>query len=381
MACAECLARGLLLRDLAGRIDRIVDGGSARRARDLLALDDRSLGAAVRLEPQPSPASELERRVDELREELAEFGAWAVCGHEPDWPAQLEVLGEAAPRALFGRGARAGLDPLGTGPDAAATIVGSRRAGTYGVSVASELAAELGAADLTVVSGLALGVDAAAHRGALAAEGFTVAVMGTGPERAYPASARRLYDEICERGLVLSELPPGVPTFRWMFPARNRVMAALAAVTIVVEAAQRSGSLITTEMAADCGRLVGAVPGPVNSWRSAGSNGLLADGAAVIRSGSDVLDLLLGPGARGRGRAGPRLDDVLATVLDAFEAGACTADGLVGVTGLQPQVVAGSLTRLELAGYLRVGPAGDLSRTTLAPGARSSPAAPRTMRP
>ena len=122
-------------------------------------------------------------------------------------------------------------------------------------------------------------------------------MLGPGAERAYPRSRRGLYGRIRSQGAVISELPPGTPTFRWMFPARNRLMAALAGVTVVVEAAERSGSLITAEMAIECGRTVGAVPGPVTSWRSGGTNQLLADGAAVIRDARDVLDLLLGPGA------------------------------------------------------------------------------------
>ena len=221
-------------------------------------------------------------------------GCWSTCSHWDGFPASLAALGAGAPKALFAAGDFHAFERLQ--PERSVTVVGSRRAGAYGRDVAHELSRLLGSSGITVISGLALGVDSAAHEGALAGAGETVAVLGTGAERSYPRSRRHLYERIRAQGLVLSELPPGSPTFRWMFPARNRVMAALAGITVVVEAAERSGSLITAEMALDAGRQVGAVPGPVTSWRSSGTNKLLADGAAVVRDAQDVLDLLLGPG-------------------------------------------------------------------------------------
>ena len=199
-------------------------------------------------------------------------------------------------------------------------MVGARRASSYGRDVARQLGRDLAAAGLVVVSGLAFGVDACAHRGALET-GRTVAVLGCGADVAYPAAHRSLWRRVQENGLVLSELPPGTGAWRWSFPARNRVMAALAGMTVVVEAAERSGSLITADLAADLGRDLGAVPGPVNSRVSAGPNNLLAGGACLVRDAQDVLDAMLGPGARrhraprpadrsgrrrgaGRGRAG-----------------------------------------------------------------------------
>ena len=159
---------------------------------------------------------------------------------------------------------------------------------------------------------MAFGIDACAHRGALDT-GRTVAVLGCGADVAYPASHRSLWRRIQERGLVLSELPPGTGAWRWSFPARNRIMAALAGMTVVVEAAQRSGSLITADLAADLGRDLGAVPGPVTSRTSAGPNDLLAGGACLVRDAQDVLDAMLGPGAgRGRARSGPALGGVAA---------------------------------------------------------------------
>ncbi len=183
------------------------------------------------------------------------------------------------------------------------TVVGARRASSYGREIARELGRELAAAGFLVVSGLAFGIDACAHRGALDA-GLTVAVLGCGADVAYPAAHRSLWRRISEQGLVLSELPPGTGAWRWTFPARNRIMAALAGMTVVVEAAQRSGSLITADLAADLGRDLGAVPGPVNSRASAGANDLLAGGACLIRDAQDVLDAMLGPGVAD-GRAQP----------------------------------------------------------------------------
>jgi len=246
------------------------------------------------------------------------------------------------------------------------TIVGSRRAGAYGREVAAQMARLLAASGIDVISGMALGVDSAAHEGAVAGGGRTVAILGAGAERPYPRSRRHLYERIRAGGLVLSELPPGSPTFRWMFPARNRLMAALAEVTVVVEAAERSGSLITAQMALESGRQVGAVPGPVNSWRSSGCNKLLAEGAAVIRGAEDALELLLGPGATLAAEDGCELDARERRVLEAVEGGAATAGAVTAETGLDFGPVQAALGGLERAGYVRSNAAGRYSRTALA---------------
>ncbi len=365
MACARCLTRGLLLQQLAPRLARTVDRGRGSRARDLLALDDDELCAAagLGLGERPRVGGAAEPRARDLADQLGPLGCWAACRHEPDWPASLVVLGDSAPRALFGRGRRELLAALDQRPGV--TLIGSRRAGAYGIEVATDLARELGAAGLVVLSGMAFGIDSAAHHGALQGGGLTVAVLGSGPERAYPRARRRLYDEIVAHGLVLSELPPATPTFRWMFPARNRLMAALGELTVVVEAAERSGSLITAEMAADCGRPVGAVPGPVTSWRSAGTNMLLADGAAVIREPQDVLDRLLGAGAAAVVRRGPPLGARERRVLDTIEAGALHEGIVVVAASLGAAEAAEATGQLELAGYVEVDATGGVRRTVL----------------
>ncbi|TFG72544.1 MAG: DNA-processing protein DprA [Solirubrobacterales bacterium] len=362
MGCADCLQRGVLLQGLAARLDRIVDRGRGSRARDLLALDDQGLCRAAGTDLDAELSRQRPAGAEaELEEELKCLESWSACRHDPDWPDCFRRLGESAPRALFGRGKRELLGSLGRGP--LVTVIGARRAGPYGLEVATALARELAAAGLPVVSGMALGVDSAAHRGALDGGGLTAAVLASGPERAYPRARAALHREIAGSGLILSELPPSTSTFRWMFPARNRLMAALAEMTIVVEAAERSGSLITAEMAADCGRLVGAVPGPVNSWRSSGANMLLADGASVVRGSQDVLDHLLGVGAQTAKAPGPRPSEAESVVLDAVEAGAGLPDPISAATGLDPDTVDAAIARLELDGYLAVDFTGRCRRT------------------
>jgi DNA processing protein len=243
---------------------------------------------------------------------------------------------------------------------------------SYGREIARELGRELASAGMVVVSGLAFGVDACSHRGALDG-GRTIAVLGCGPDIAYPSSHRSLWRRICEEGLVLSEFPPGAAPWRWTFPARNRIMAALAGMTVVVEAAARSGSLITADLAADLGRDLGAVPGPVTSRASAGPNNLLAGGACVVRDAQDVLDAMLGAGAQRIERTGPVLDESQAAVLAAVDGGASTCDAVATTVGLAGSDAAAALARLELLGYVTCSTMGLYSRTLLAAPASATP--------
>ncbi len=363
-ACAECLRRARLLAHLAPYIEKIATGAPGRRSPELLRLGNEDLAAAV----APKVAAQLLAGIaaapeERLREELDQAECWAVCRHDPLFPAGL---GDApdAPWALIGRG-----DPtllLRLRPEEAVTVVGARRASTYGREVARELGRELASAGLIVVSGLAFGIDACAHRGALDA-GLTVAVLGCGADVAYPASHRSLWRRIGESGLVLSELPPGSGAWRWTFPARNRIMAALAGMTVVVEAAERSGSLITADLAADLGRDLGAVPGPVGSRLSVAPNNLLAGGACLVRDAQDVLDAMLGPGARRIERTGPRLDTTAQAVLEALELGAGTCDAIATELGLSGGEVATALAALESNGYVNCSLVGVYTRTPLQP--------------
>jgi DNA processing protein len=171
-----------------------------------------------------------------------------------------------------------------------------------------------------------------------------------------------------ERGLVIGELPPGTKVRRWTFPARNRIMAALGAMTVVVEARERSGSLITAEMAQDLSREVGAVPGLVGSSPAAGTNALVRDGAQLIRGAQDVLDALLGPGATRaavRTPVGSALEPEPALLLELIERGAGSADSLATASRLEPGALATALLRLELSGYVRRNGDGRYERTTL----------------
>jgi DNA processing protein len=234
--------------------------------------------------------------------------------------------------------------------------------------MAAELGGELATAGFAVISGMAIGIDSEAQRGALRAGGLTIAVLGCGVDVPYPPRSAGLYREIVERGLVIGELPPGTRVRRWTFPARNRIMAALGAMTVVVEARERSGSLITAEMAESLNRDVGAVPGLVGTSPAAGTNALIHDGAHLIRGAQDVLDALLGPGATkrpARTAPGPALEDELLSLLDLVERGAGTADSLARASRLEPGPLASALVRLELAGYLRCNGDGRYERTTL----------------
>ncbi|MCW2990715.1 MAG: protecting protein DprA, partial [Solirubrobacterales bacterium] len=213
--------------------------------------------------------------------------------------------------------------------------------------------------------GMALGVDGAAHAGALEVGGPTIAVLAGGADAPYPRSKAALHRRIVATpgSCVVSEMPPGFAPFKWGFPARNRIIAGLADVTIVVEAAGRSGSLITAEMAQDLGRLVAAVPGAVTNPMAAGTNALLRDGAELIRGAQDVLDALLGPGV-GRVAPGPdpgRLPEHLRVLHDRLGARPATSAALLEPGDAADGVVAG-LVELELLGYARRMPGGTYVR-------------------
>jgi DNA processing protein len=256
----------------------------------------------------------------------------------PDPPGRLWVRGEA-PLELLDRPAVA--------------IVGARACSGYGRAVARLLASEAAAAGAVVVSGMARGVDGEAHRGALAVGGTTIAVLGCGVDRDYPAAHAGLARSIVDSGgLVVSEYEPGVEPAPWRFPARNRVIAGLARATVVVEARERSGALITADFALEDGREVLAVPGEITSGLSVGTNALLRIGATPATRAADLLEAL---GLDPRPPAGPATDDpAAAAALAAVAAGAGTADELARATGLSAGDLAAALALLELAGAVAV---------------------------
>jgi DNA processing protein len=231
-------------------------------------------------------------------------------------------------------------------------VVGARRASAYGLEVARALGRSLAAAGVVVTSGMALGIDSAAHVGALEA-GRTVAVLAGGADVPYPAGKRQLHGRIGAVGAVVSEMPPGTPVRRWAFVARNRIIAALGVATVLVEAAERSGSLTTADFALALGRPVGAVPGLVTAPNAAGTNALIQAGAALVRDAADALDLAALDGVVvPPAPAGAGVPDELRPVLAAVEAGRATATAIADGTGDVGRVLE-QLTELELRGLVR----------------------------
>ena len=213
---------------------------------------------------------------------------------DDSYPPLLKEIADP-PECLWTRGDRALLSGI------AVAVIGARTASPEGLIAASEIAFDLARAGIVVVSGLARGIDAAAHRGALDAGGKTVAVLGTGIDRRYPPENERLQEEIESSGLVITEFPPGAPPEDWHFPKRNRVISGLSRAVVVVEARDKSGSLITARLAADQGRDVMAVPGTIVGGRNRGANALLRDGAKLVESAVDILQELGMPAASANG--------------------------------------------------------------------------------
>jgi DNA processing protein len=348
-ACDRCLRRGALLGALVPWIARALD--ERRRLPAVLALPDDELIAAIcgrRRDAIDAPLASFDP--DAARSEASAAGLAVVCRHAREFPARLRE-GPDAVAALWLLGDTAGLAKLAA--ERPVAIVGARRASAYGIEVARTLARDLALAGVPVVSGMALGIDSVAHEGALEAGGLTVAVLPGGADYAYPRSRLRLHRRIAGEGLAVSELPPGTRPLRWSFPARNRIMAGLAAMTVVVEGTVRSGSLITAGFAEDLGRDVGAVPGHVTAALAAGPNALLAEGASVIRSAGDVLDVLYGVGARPiRREERPALEPRLAALLAAVERGEGSPDAIAASAEDAAEVLAG-LSELELLGLVR----------------------------
>jgi DNA processing protein len=217
-------------------------------------------------------------------------GIRLVCPADPEWPGSLDELGPARPYALWLRG-RADLRLACL---RSVSIVGSRTATGYGTHVAGEIAADLAEKGWVVVSGGAYGIDAAAHRGALAAGAITVAILACGVDHPYPAGHAELFEQIAARGLVVSEWPPGRHPARLRFLVRNRTIAALTCGTVIVEAGERSGALNTARHAAQLGRPLMAVPGPVTSAQSAGCHRIIRDwGATCVTRADDIIEMLL----------------------------------------------------------------------------------------
>lgn len=261
------------------RVGRRVDTHGPQHALESLADSSPNLRARIERTDPEACISRAER-----------LGMRIIVRGEPEWPQQLDDLGDARPFALWVQGAA----HLRLACMRSAAIVGARAATSYGLTIARDWSAELAAEHVSIVSGAAFGIDAAAHRGAMSVDGMTLAVLAGGADVIYPRAHEQLIARIGDEGLVISESPPGEPARRHRFLTRNRVIAALTQATVVVEASLRSGTTATANAAARLNRHVLAVPGPVTSMMSAGCHHLVRDGCAVLAGASgDVLECLL----------------------------------------------------------------------------------------
>jgi DNA processing protein len=354
-ACDACLARSWLLQRVSGGLD------TARgRVLDVLALEDAELASAVGGRRAESVIADHEAFVEggiaAYRREAELAGLQAACRCAAAYPDRLLEL-PAPPAVIFVAGEFSHLQRALSQPVIA--VIGARRCSSYGRGVAAVLGAGLARSGVTVTSGMALGIDSAAHAGALDAGGLTVAVMPAAAHVSSPASKRALHRRIRADGAAVSELGPGSHARRWSFIARNRLVAALSDLTVVVEATERSGALVTARLAQELGRPVGAVPGQITNPASAGANDLIAAGAALIRGTQDVLDRLYGVGVRTAAASPPR-DVPTGSAAHTFDAVVSGADSVAALTrvGIDLERALADLAWLELAGWVRRGAGG-----------------------
>ena len=343
-ACSDCLRRAWLLVRLASHLDL-----QRRELANLLSHTDEDLIEAVGGTRATDVRAEWARfDATAYRERCAAAAVETLCRCQDDYPAKLRDL-DTPPSVLHVAGALGRFLELAAGE--AVAIVGARRASPYAMENARALARGV-AGRLTVVSGMASGVDTAAHEGALQARGGTIAVLGSSPERPYPPSARRLHREIIAAGAVVAELGPGVPARRWMFPARNRVIAALSEMTVVAAARQGSGAMLTIADAEGLGRSLGGVPGQVTAPLSWGPHMVVRRGGELIRSPEDVLTAL-GHDGPAPAAARERIDDPqLGAVLEALADGYEPRDAFAAA-GLDAEGGLAALAALELSGRVR----------------------------
>jgi DNA processing protein len=329
------------MRLLIETFDSLADisNAPARLLQGLLSID--AAGAEEILAPLRN--DDIRRQVEALRES-------AVTLADPEYPSLLKEIVDPPP-ALFFRGDLA----LAQRPSVA--MVGSRRASPYAINAAEHLARQLVSAGIVVVSGLARGVDSASHAAALDGGGTTIAVLGTGIDLVYPRSNRRLFRAIEERGLILSEFPPGTPPLPMNFPIRNRVISGLSLGTVIVEATSRSGSLITARTAAEQNREVCAVPGPIFSAGSEGTHRLIQYGAKLVHDANDILEELRGDFRLPEQAAPPPPESPLAEVLAVFRKEEATHIDTAAERLRRPIAsVSEAVLQLELGGWLRALP-------------------------
>jgi DNA processing protein len=337
-------------------------------SRDVLVAEDMNDAAAERFiaARRDQVWRDAQRRLDETATRFVPFGGQG-------YPEQLMALSHP-PAGLFFKGDEERLEALGRVPRV--TIVGTRRATAYGTRAARDFASAFAARGIAVISGMALGIDGRSHEAALEAGGMTAAVLGCGADVVYPPRHRGLYRLIVQKGVVLSELPPGTPPTTWTFPNRNRLLAALGDAAVVIEGSQTSGAMQTADQAAGLGRAVFAVPGPIYAETHRGCNLLIRDGATpALEIEATVEEFLLQTRMeRGERRApepeggswrssfgqDPFRELVLAgreEILEAMADRPCSIDALVLRTEMTARQLSAALAELELAGLVtRAGP-------------------------
>ena len=347
-----------LVSRMGGRVREVLDRPPAELAREL-RMSEKAANALAELRRDFDPEG--------VRDRLSRAGVAVLTMADGAYPTRLREIPDPPP-ALFVGG------ELDDGPSVA--LVGSRKASGSGTEMARRLARALAGRGVRVVSGLALGVDAAAHEGALDASGKTVGVLGCGIDVVYPRANRGLYGRVKAAGALVSEYYLGEAPLAWRFPARNRIVAGLCGCTVVVEAPEKSGALITSRHALDAGRDVWAVPGPQDAPECRGSNKLLADGAGVLWDIDEFLEAVTGTRGAEGGPAGAmaqaalpevpvELPDDEAEVLGSVDLRAAGADVISVRSGVEMRRVLSALSLLELKGYVARDAAGNFARRTL----------------
>ena len=351
-ACQECLRHSWLLTRLTGYLDS--RRHDLRRLTRLLRMSDAELLGAVGATPGSAIIAEYERFHE--GEVHLESCTTALCRHDPHFPYPLnQAQAIGTPSVLYLLGNVEAFKGMFGEP--AVAIVGVRKATDYGIEIARSLARDLTAVGVPVIGGLAEGIAAAAHLGALDAGGPTLTVMPGGVDICYPVTKRALYGALQASGCAVSELPCNFRMRRWCYAARNRVLTGLARLVVVVEAERSPGDLMVANFARTLGKTVAAVPGRVTSSTSRGTHSLLSSGAQLIEGAQDVLDLLYGYGVKRVPPPGPKLDTRLQEIVEKVGAGHDTVAKLA-LTGVESQDALMALTELELMGMVTRGDGG-----------------------
>ena len=341
----------ILLPGQAKRIWHLVERfGSPKTAweasvKELISTGGCSTEIAINLDKKKKdtePEAEMAR--------LAKEGIGYITYQEHSYPEPLKNIFDPPP-GLFYKGDFVSQDNV------AVALVGSRRPTYYGKTVAEKMAAELAESGLTIISGLARGIDSSAHRGALKAGGRTIAVLGNGVDLVYPRENRELQDNISSSGAVISEYPLGSPPEAWHFPVRNRIISGLSRAIVVIEASERSGTLITADCALEQGREVLAVPGNINSPMSKGTNRLIKQGARLVEKTEDVFEEI-GLGSLFRQdeiktKTLPKMSLVEENIYRLLIGNTCDLDDIIEQLGLSAQETLAALMFLEIKGLVR----------------------------